>query len=103
MTYRCNAPGALMVGGRVVGQLRCELDAGHAFEGEMNGRKVRATPHAVTLTWTPEAEPDLDLFDPDERFDVEVEIPVVGPCAVEGCVLESGHGGLHEHYLAGSL
>ncbi len=106
----CGAIGALTVGGRVVGQLRCELEAGHnvARELELPWRSglrptVPGTPHAVRLEWAPEAEPDLDLFDPDERFDVEVEIPVVGPCAVEGCVLESGHDGLHEHYLAGSL
>lgn len=106
----CGAVGALTVGGRVVGQLRCELEAGHDesyFVPDSDpGRPFvlePGTPHAVRLEWTPEAEPDLDLFDPDERFDVEVEIPVVGPCAVEGCVLESGHGGLHEHYLAGSL
>lgn len=33
-----------------------------------------ATPHGATLTWTPEADPDLDLFDPDESFDVDVEL-----------------------------
>lgn len=103
----CGAIGALIVGGRVVGQLRCELEAGHveaaASFDRLDGYSTGKHLHAVRLEWAPEAEPDLDLFDPDERFDVEVEIPVVGPCAVEGCVLESGHGGLHEHYLAGSL
>lgn len=99
----CGAIGALTVGGRVVGQLRCELSAGHDRAGWENMRWVDGTPHAVRLEWAPEAEPDLDLFDPDERFDVEVEIPVVGPCAVEGCVLESGHGGLHEHYALGPV
>ena len=58
----CGAIGALMVGSLVVGQLQCELDAGH---GET---------HRVTLEWTPEADPDLDLFDPDERFDVAVDV-----------------------------
>lgn len=95
----CGAIGALTVGGRVVGQLRCEREIGHDELAIVH----EATPHGVTLEWAPEAEPDLDLFDPDERFDVEVEIPVVGPCAVEGCVLESGHGGLHEHYALGPV
>ena len=105
----CGAIGALIVGGRVVGELRCELEAGHdePFLVPVGIGLPLATepgtPHAVTLEWTREAEPDLDLFDPAERFDVEVEIPAGGPCAVEGCVLESGHGGLHAHYLDGSL
>lgn len=89
----CGAVGALMVGGRVVGQVRCELDAGHAdriplwhpsVPGEMRRVDltppvdwVPATPHAMTLEWMPEAEPDLDLFDPDEHFDAEV--PIVAP------------------------
>lgn len=59
----CGAVGALTVGGRVVGRISCELEAGHD-----------ADQHAVTLTWAPEADPDLDLFDPDEHFDVVVEI-----------------------------
>lgn len=85
----CGAIGALMVGGRVVGQLRCELDAGHeisvgrldnvdslklARERIAAGQPFAATPHRVTLTWTPERDPDLDLFDPDESFDVDVEL-----------------------------
>lgn len=73
----CGAVGALVVGGRVVGQLRCTLPAGHdeARLGGIFGREqIPATPHEARLTWTPEAEPDLDLFDPDERFDVDVEL-----------------------------
>jgi len=86
------AAGALMVGGRVVGQLRCDREAGHD-EDQLVGlgehipggyreprhewigtkRVYPATPHEARLTWTPEAEPDLDLFDPDEVFDVVVD------------------------------
>lgn len=61
----CGAIGALMVGGKVVGQLRCEKPAGHLV-GEPSG-------HGVMLEWSdPGVPPDLDLFDPDERFDVDV-------------------------------
>lgn len=68
----CGAIGALMVGGRVVGQIRCELEAGHDTEAAIFGDEW--TPHEARLTWTPEAAPDLDLFDPDEVFDVDVEV-----------------------------
>lgn len=91
MTEKCGALGALTVGGRVVGQLRCELDAGHdvgyndvcycgASMDDHNDPTHRptpgpgVTPHAVTLTWTPEAAPDLNLFDADESFDVDVPL-----------------------------
>ena len=73
---RCDAIGALIVGGRVVGELRCELDAGHddpellAFD--IYG--IGSEKHRASFEWTPEAEPDLDLFDPDESFDVDVEV-----------------------------
>lgn len=70
----CGAVGALTVGGRVVGQVRCELDAGHdvaQLVGMFGREQIAATPHSMTLTWTPEADPDLDLFDPDERFDAD--------------------------------
>lgn len=89
----CGAVGALMVGGRVVGQLRCDREAGHDEEqlvglGEHipggyreprhewigTKRVYPPTPHRVTLEWTPERDPDLDLFDPGERFDVDVEL-----------------------------
>ncbi len=89
----CGAIGALMVGGKVVGQLRCEREAGHAdgvrvrigtvIPPELHGVRpidydagsnvYPGTPHGVVLEWTPEdGPPDLDLFDPDERFDVDV-------------------------------
>lgn len=70
----CGAVGALMVGGRVVGQVRCDLDAGHdQHTVEFMGQPAlnTPTPHSMTLTWEPEAEPDLDLFDPDEVFDAD--------------------------------
>lgn len=86
MTEKCGAIGALTVGGRVVGQLKCELEAGHdqprysarqpSGAGLITPYEVDPPePHAVTLTWTPETEPDLDLFDPAESFDVEVPEP----------------------------
>lgn len=92
----CNAIGALMVGGRVVGQIRCEREAGHAegiFPRVMSEPgaiptvyQFEPTPHAMTLTWTPEAEPDLDLFDPGEVMDVDVPFgnPDARPCQLCG-------------------
>lgn len=76
----CNAIGALTVGGRVVGAVRCGLDARHvtkADASDMVGRirdgvPLDATPHRAVLEWNIEAEPDLDLFDPAEHFDVEI-------------------------------
>jgi len=79
----CGVVGALVVGGRVVGQIRCEMSEGHRREcercrwddgfgvGEPIGHD-HPEAHRVALTWTPEAEPDLDLFDPSEPFDVDV-------------------------------
>lgn len=94
----CGAVGALMVGGRVVGQIKCELEAGHdvarpewppldLYPGfPIRGRipAEPATPHAMTLTWTPEREPDLDLFDPAETMDVEVPVEPYPRCPVCG-------------------
>lgn len=71
MTEKCGAIGALTVGGRVVGQIKCDKHAGHD-ETEHAETCEPCRRHAVTLTWTPETEPDLDLFDPAERFDIEV-------------------------------
>lgn len=85
----CGAIGALVVGGRVVGQLRCELEASHV-DADID------LPHTALLEWTDEREPDLDLFDPAERFDVAVEIPRGGACMVGACLLEGGHDGLHD-------
>jgi hypothetical protein len=100
----CGAVGALMVGGRVVGQLRCEREAGHegSTEVPLAWRLDRpvvmpGTPHRAVLEWAPEADPDLDLFDPDERFDVDVTLGAAGPlCEVETCVRHAGHEGLHD-------
>tara|TARA_B100000700_G_scaffold313331_1_gene398195 strand:+ start:894 stop:1334 length:441 start_codon:yes stop_codon:yes gene_type:complete len=98
----CGAIGALTVGGRVVGQVKCDLEAGHDEDQLVNlgehipggyreprhewigtRRVYPATPHAMTLTWTPEAEPDLDLFDPDEEMDVAVPFDVERPARRE--------------------
>lgn len=98
----CGAVGALMVGGRVVGQIRCSRELGHdagvkvrlgtTIPPELRGVEpigyehganlYPGTPHGVTLEWTPEADPDLDLFDPGEHFDVDVPLgesePILG-------------------------
>jgi hypothetical protein len=55
----CEKIGALMVGGRVVGQVKCDLETEHET-------------HSMTLTWSDEREVDLDLFDVAESFDVEI-------------------------------
>jgi hypothetical protein len=84
---RCEAIGALTVGGRVVGQIRCELDAGHEIVKTLNSgfpdEWFSGKPHRATLEWTPEREPDLDLFDPHETFDIEVPIPKPYPPTLE--------------------
>jgi hypothetical protein len=80
---KCGAFGALIVGGRVVGAVKCDLEAGHdeptmipTFGGGLTQPydAEPGTPHAMTLTWTPESDPDLDLFDVDEHFDVDVPL-----------------------------
>lgn len=89
----CGAVGALLVGGRVVGQVKCDREAGHdvgpfpkliqrmEWPSAANGWRsvpgrfmLEQTPHRMILEWQPEAEVDLDLFDPDEHFDVEIPI-----------------------------
>ena len=103
----CGAVGALMVGGKVVGQLRCEADHerecpacrwGAGFGAAPVDEHVGHETHRVTLEWPDEgAPPDLDLFDPDERFDVDVTLGAAGPlCEVETCVRHAGHEGLHD-------
>jgi hypothetical protein len=82
---RCRNVGELTVGGRVVGRIRCELDAGHDVEtpaehafGVTWYPRVDPTPHRATLEWAIEGEgvnfigwqwPEAN--DPDERFDVD--------------------------------
>lgn len=112
MTEKCGAIGALTVGGRVVGRIECDLPAGHDEARPTNdvfgGGWCEPTPHAVTLTWTPESEPDLDLFDADEHFDVEVPEPgecgevkpgYALPAGAPRCTLPSGHDGPHVNAL----
>lgn len=100
----CGHIGALMVGGRVVGQLRCDLDAGHA-EGPVPRLitepgvwpavyQLNITPHAVTLTWNDEGEiPELDLFDPRETFDVDVPVEEAPPVPAGLCGFAIGDSG----------
>ena len=81
---RCRNVGELTVGGRVVGLIRCELDAGHDAprleswpEGDI---EAPGTPHRATLEWAVEGE-GVNLIDwpeandPDERFDVDPHDP----------------------------
>jgi hypothetical protein len=86
-----------MVGGKVVGQLRCDRPIEHTHEGiERDGkggwrRYSEPTPHRVILEWAPEAEVDLDLFDPAERFDAEVPMPAESPRGI-GPLYHGGDG-----------
>lgn len=106
----CGAIGALIVGGRVVGSIHCDLEKGHDEEqrvrlgehipggyrhpGDWADNVTRiypATDHAMTLRWRPEEDPDLDLFDAAEKFDLNVELvePTAIPpelCGMGGCV-----------------
>lgn len=95
-TTRCPVTGYLVVDGRRVRALRCQLDAGHAAERSIyddgNGGETRdyydsaigterlrveleRTPHAVTFEWDDDAELAADwpeAYDPDEPIDVDV-------------------------------
>lgn len=94
----CGAVGALMVAGRVVGQIRCELNIGHNSDYLTPDEWM---PHTITLEWTPEDSPDLDLFDPAEHFDLDVPLGTAGPlCEVKTCVRRAGHDGLHDDIVA---
>lgn len=88
----CGAIGALIVGGKVVGSIHCDLPKGHDEELRfVEGWAVEpVTDHAMTLRWKPEEDPDLDLFDANEQFDLDVElvVPPLPPelCGMGGCV-----------------
>jgi hypothetical protein len=84
----CKALGYITVGGRNVGLVRCARPAGHAVErgpgypmdsGRWATRTLPGTPHLVTLSWSDDS-PSLpaddwpEAEDPDETFDVEVEL-----------------------------
>ena len=83
---RCPDKAFLTVGGRRVAALRCQLDAGHKARSIIPlscllGIDKGPWPgfsHSFTLEWDDgETLPDLpepDLYDPDERFDVPVEV-----------------------------
>ena len=76
---QCPSTAQVMPGGAII---RCELEAGHdvpTFEGVGHDGPIYrddATPHSFTLTWdNPDGvEIDPDLYDPDEVFDLEVDI-----------------------------
>jgi hypothetical protein len=119
---QCLSTAQVMPGGAII---RCELEAGHdqpTFEGIGHDGPIYrddATLHRFTLVWgNPEGvEIDPDLYDPDEHFDLEVDIdPEVarhadpldeamsfplGLCALrhlitaERCVYLAGHYGRH--------
>lgn len=104
MTH-CNSTAYIVVDGREVGMLACELDEGHHddrrlhplggiidevdYPDAMREYDARVTephrqdawpilpgtPHARTLTWADVTPDDIDeAFDPDEAFDLEVDI-----------------------------
>jgi hypothetical protein len=75
---QCPSTAQVMPGGAII---RCELEAGHDNVVEVRLMVWEGgTPHSCTLTWT---DPkgvviDPELYDPDEKFDLEVDIdPVV--------------------------
>lgn len=100
---QCPSTAFVMPGGAVV---RCTLEAGHDIDDftispwDLSRHVTReATLHEVTLTWSnPEGEAiDPELYDPDEVFDLEVDIDDAavaleratvpeGLCGLEGCV-----------------
>ena len=64
---RCPVTGYLIVDGRRIRALRCQLDAGHERE--------QGTLHAVTFHWADDVELAADwpeAYDPDEPVDVDV-------------------------------
>lgn len=85
---RCPVTGYLVVDGRRIRALRCQLDAGHERDvlGEACERCAEhglaihhsarsGTPHAVTFEWEDDAELAADwpeAYDPDEPIDVDV-------------------------------
>lgn len=77
---RCPVTGYLVVDGRRVRALRCQLETGHGRERlETNERgQVDVLParlHAVTFEWDDDAELAADwpeAYDPDEPIDVDV-------------------------------
>lgn len=85
---RCPAVGALTKGGVELAAFRCTRDAGHATppfprvidrhpNGEPHRVLLEPTPHRYELEWCDddiELMPSHELFDPDERFDVDVPI-----------------------------
>lgn len=100
---RCTSTAYLIVEGREVAVLPCDLEAGHEVSvGPLDnpeaialagarlaaGRPFAATPHQRTLTWDNpesliESWPEWD--DPDESFDLEVDI---APAVEVGHALE---------------
>lgn len=75
---RCQDVGSLTVGGKVVGRMRCQLEAGHdttrVLDPAWPTYIVGPSEHAGILRWGAEAEADLDLADPSEVFDVTLDL-----------------------------
>lgn len=96
----CPAIGALVVAGHVVGQLRCTEVVGHDELKVRNpgfpDESYEATPHRAVLEWTdPEDTVDVDLFDPKEVFDLNIELVMppalvsnINPHAFEQCATD---------------
>lgn len=92
----CGAIGVMLIAGREVAAMTCGLERGHEVDqlvglGEHipggyreprhewigTARVYPATPHRALLEWTDvmmDARPDADLLDPDETFDVDVDL-----------------------------
>ncbi len=109
---RCGHTGYLLVAGRKVGVLRCELDAGHerrrwddpwtglldadlyAAHNRNGGASlpmIEGTPHRATLEWTDEdalADDWPEALDPEEPFDIEVPLVDVGRYAEDNVPLD---------------
>lgn len=64
---QCPAVGALVVGGRQVGWLRCSLELGHEQPRQFG------IPHRQVFEWTDDEAIDWpEAYDPDETFDVDI-------------------------------
>lgn len=92
---RCEGMAHLIAGGRVVGSLRCELDAGHELATRRRvypqGRDIESSAyditesgvkqHVATLHWE---DGEVIIEDPDAEPTVDVPLIELPPCDVCG-------------------